>query len=438
MPFGVKDTGAAPPDPTRVDFDALWKLAIAPALDRLGYKAVRADQDIGPLIIKEMLERLYYSDLIVADVSIANANAYYEVGIRHAAREDGCVLIAADWSRPVFDLAQIRHVPYPNSVAKLDDTTAVPICEALENAIPTWSRSKTPMVETIAGYPNAVHDGNRSRELAGELEAFEMLRAELSGITLVPKEARATRVAEIVAKHPAAGTMRAPIAIEMVKFLRDKVGDWKAALEYIEALPESIRRLPFMLEQRALAQSKQGNHAAAIDALNALIALSGDTSERQGLLGGRYKKLYGESVKRGKPDRQLLEAAIKHYDQGMRFDLNDYYSACNLPALYRERAKPGDEGRARAAAAVARIACERSLKRNFDDEWGKPTLLGLAFAERSVSAAQEIAELVEAELGAGWKLESTLDDLVRHVGQTTEPSVQAELRAIVDRLSKIL
>ena len=93
MPFGIKDTGATPPAPARVDFDALWKLAIAPALDNLGYRAVRADQDLGPLIIKEMLERLYYSDIVVADVSIANANAYYEVGIRHAARTEGCVLI---------------------------------------------------------------------------------------------------------------------------------------------------------------------------------------------------------------------------------------------------------------------------------------------------------------------------------------------------------
>ena len=50
MPFGIKDTGAAPPAPPKVDFDTLWRDAIQPALQSLGYRAVRADQDVGPLI----------------------------------------------------------------------------------------------------------------------------------------------------------------------------------------------------------------------------------------------------------------------------------------------------------------------------------------------------------------------------------------------------
>ena len=151
MPFGTKDTAAAPPAPARVDFDALWRLAVAPALEGLGYRAVRADQDQGPLIIKEMLERLYYSDLVVADVSIANANAYYEVGIRHAARSTGCVLIAADWARPVFDLAQIRHIAYPNPTPVLNETGAQAIRDVLMSAIPDWARTYTPMPDTMAG-----------------------------------------------------------------------------------------------------------------------------------------------------------------------------------------------------------------------------------------------------------------------------------------------
>jgi hypothetical protein len=35
-----------------------------------------------------MIERLAISDLVLADVSIPNGNAYYEVGIRHAAQRD--------------------------------------------------------------------------------------------------------------------------------------------------------------------------------------------------------------------------------------------------------------------------------------------------------------------------------------------------------------
>jgi hypothetical protein len=74
---------------------------------------VRADQDTGALIISQMLERLYSADLVLADLTIANSNVYYEVGIRHAAKEEGCVLLAADWSRQLFDVAQMRTVRYP-------------------------------------------------------------------------------------------------------------------------------------------------------------------------------------------------------------------------------------------------------------------------------------------------------------------------------------
>lgn len=444
MPFNTKDSGAPPPAPAQIDFDALWKFAIAPALVKLGYRAVRADQDMGPLIIKEMLERLYYSDIVVADVSIANANAYYEVGIRHAARTDGCVLIAADWARPVFDLAQIRHVPYPNPVVTLDEDTARPIVDLLIKAIPDWAKANTPMPETIAGYPGSGIDGARARQLAGELEAFEALRGEMATIASMPKDSRKALAAPILAQHAPSAITQAYVAVEIVKFIRDTVGDWGSAQSYIESLPASIQVLPYMQEQLALALSKQGDHIKAISALNTLIRLAGDSSERQGLLGGRYKKLYNDSVRAAKADTSgtamaepsFLEAAIDHYDQGMKLDLNDYFPTCNLPALYRERARPGDEDRAIAAANIAMVACERSLKRNPNDEWGKPTLLGLAFAARNLAAAQELAQQVENDAGIGWQLETTLNDLRRHVEQAQEATVREGLQAIVERLAK--
>ena len=51
MPFGTKETGATQPNPLRIDFDALWRDAISPALESLGYRAVRADQDTGAVIV---------------------------------------------------------------------------------------------------------------------------------------------------------------------------------------------------------------------------------------------------------------------------------------------------------------------------------------------------------------------------------------------------
>ena len=84
MPFGTKEVGpnSASQAPAKVDFDALWRQAISPAIERLGYEPVRADQEAGALIIHEMLERLYFADLVVADMSIPNGNVYYELMLR--------------------------------------------------------------------------------------------------------------------------------------------------------------------------------------------------------------------------------------------------------------------------------------------------------------------------------------------------------------------
>ncbi len=82
---------------------------------------MRADQDTGALIINQMLERLYFADLVLADMTIPNGNVYYEVGIRHAAKKTGCVLLAADWSKQLFDVAQMRTVRYPMPDGNIGD-----------------------------------------------------------------------------------------------------------------------------------------------------------------------------------------------------------------------------------------------------------------------------------------------------------------------------
>src|SRR4051812_31157351 len=92
MPFSTKETGAVPPAPAQVDFNALWDKALSPLIEGLGYQPVRADQDLGASIILDMLERLYFSDLVLAEMSIPNGNVYYEIGVRHAMKRDRCVL----------------------------------------------------------------------------------------------------------------------------------------------------------------------------------------------------------------------------------------------------------------------------------------------------------------------------------------------------------
>jgi hypothetical protein len=155
------------------------------------------------------------------------------------------------------------------------------------------------------------------------------------------------------------------------------------------------------------------------------------------LLGGRYKQLYREAT--GATDKaKFLDKAIEHYERGMKLDLNDYFPSCNLPRLYQVRGKRGDQERARAAAEVARLACERARELKIDDEWVRPTLLGMAFFAGDVPLVEELAEEVAAEGAVEWKLATTFEDLKLSTGQTKDAETRASLEAVVERLNALL
>ena len=70
MPYGRRASQADPGrGPAEIDFNALWDRGYVPIIKALGYEPVRADQDTGALIVGEMLERLYFADLVLADMS---------------------------------------------------------------------------------------------------------------------------------------------------------------------------------------------------------------------------------------------------------------------------------------------------------------------------------------------------------------------------------
>src|SRR5918999_1279829 len=109
MPFGVKPDGHG----GSVDFDAVYADLLAPAIQVARLDPLRADQElVGGLIHKPMYERLILADYAIADLTTANANVFYELGVRHAVRPYSTVLVSADVKRVPFDLAPDRVLSY--------------------------------------------------------------------------------------------------------------------------------------------------------------------------------------------------------------------------------------------------------------------------------------------------------------------------------------
>ena len=59
-----------------------------------------------------MYERLILCDFAVADLTTANANVFYELGLRHAVRQQSTVMLFAKGCRLPFDVNGLRALPY--------------------------------------------------------------------------------------------------------------------------------------------------------------------------------------------------------------------------------------------------------------------------------------------------------------------------------------
>jgi hypothetical protein len=438
MPFGRRPTGRSEPAvPGEVDFDLLWFRVYRPVLQELGYRPVRADADVGSLIIAEMIQRLVLGDLVVADLTLPNVNVYYEVGIRHAARKTGCILTAADWARPVFDLAQIRQVRFPLADGLVGSESATTARAHLSEGLMKMTDSVSPVFEGVPGYPDQADPQHAAAfaELADELMSFD---ADVRAAYLAPQAERRDQALQVFERHGHKRAVREADALLLLRMLRDLVG-WSAVQDFIAGLPPAIAHHPLVMEQECLAMAKTRAPGPTVAAarLEQLIARYGETSERLGLLGGRYKQL--ASAAADEPERRrYLDQAISSYDRGMMADLNDYYPASNLPLLYRERGAEGDQQRAADAEVITMAACRRALRLRTADEWVRPTLLGLAFGRGDVAQAQQLLREVAAEGPAAWQIETTLTDLQRHADAQPRDTVRRQLNGVLEALHELL
>jgi hypothetical protein len=104
MPFGVKEG---------IDFNRVYRDLIQPALDDAGFAVFRADEETRAGEIRtDMFQELLVADLVVADLTLDNPNVWYELGVRHALRARGVVLVCGGKVTTAFDLYTDRKLRY--------------------------------------------------------------------------------------------------------------------------------------------------------------------------------------------------------------------------------------------------------------------------------------------------------------------------------------
>jgi tetratricopeptide (TPR) repeat protein len=402
MPFGRKS------DPTGVtiDFDAVYREVIAPAVRAAELEPIRADEEVtGGIVHKPMFERLILCEYAVADLTFANANVFYELGVRHAVRPYSTVLVFAAGTLLPFDVQLDRGVPYPlgaggtpthldaarkqltdRLVAARDASVDSPVFQLVED-FPQLDRLKTDVFRDQVRY-SVLWKERLERARKEGLKAVRAAEQELGDLYDV----------------------ETGILVDLFLSYRAVKG-YEEMVSLAERLPRPLAKTPLVREQLGLALNRLGRRDEGERVLLTLIQERGPSSETYGILGRVHKDQWNDAQAAGQEflAQGLLEKAIEAYLAGFEADWRDAYPGVNAVTLMEIHDPP--DARRKQLLPVVSYAVDRRLASGQADYWDHATRLELAVLARDETAARRALGRALAAVRETWEPESTAGNL---------------------------
>lgn len=406
MGFGEKTDYQSSP-PRVLDLNKTFKNIIEPAVTESGLECIRADKIIHSTVIdKPMYENLNDADLVIADLSTSNANAIYELGVRHALRPHATIVIAESNFKFPFDLNHVSIITYEHMGKDIgyDETMRV----------------RGRLKETIAA-------------VVGRGETDSPVFLFLPG--LLGQGAAAPAPASTAEPQDAKSLADLLESLRQAKADVKTPEDWLVVVAVANRLKKMQPTDHFVIQQLALATYKS-KHPDVLQSLRkareTLEVLAPDTSsdpETVGLWGAVHKRLWEV----GK-DRADLDRAVRAYARGY-FIKNDYYNAINFAFLLNVRASVSQGDDAVADRVVARRIREEvlTLCEHAMDTGELSKLERVAGGDDLVFWAN--ATRVEALLGLGRKAEA--DAMRQALIGAQPPPARWMIDTMDDQLAKL-
>ncbi len=404
MPFGRKSDGTG----AMVDFDAVYRELIKPAIEAAELQPIRADEEqTGGIIHTAMFEQLILCDYAVADLTTANANVFYELGVRHAMRPWTTVLLFAEGGRLPFDVAPLRAMPYrltaggtPADAAGATSVLATrlraagapaggsPVFELLKDLKPPEiAHLKTDLFRERVHYSTSMKERLAGARQQG-VEAVRVVQTEMGPI----------------------GDAEAGVVIDLFLSYR-AVKAWPDMIALVSKMSLPLAESVLVQEQLGLALNRDGRGDDAERVLTELIRTRGPSSETYGILGRVYKDRWEAALKAGDKflAKGLLDKAIDAYLKGFEADWRDAYPGVNAVTLM-EFKEPPDPRRVTLIPVVA-YAVERRIAGGKPDYWDHATLLELAVLAKDESKASDAVGPALAAVREAWEPETTARNL---------------------------
>ncbi len=456
MPFSRKPDPAGGPD---IDFDRVYETAIRPAIEDAEMEPIRADEEkTGGIIHTPMFERLLLCDFAVADLTTANANVFYELGVRHAARRHTTLTLFAR-SQPIpFDVGYLRSLPYDlgekNEFGEHEAKTLREAVAARLRELRKLAAADAPPDSPVFQLLKEWEPGDLARlktdVFRDRARLNETLKRRLAAIRVKGK-AKETRPAandELRAFRGELGPIDALDAGTVVDLMLScrALEDWDGMISLFEDMPETLKRqvlvreqLGFAYNRRAGATKDPGDRAEALRILTDVANQHGPSSETLGLIGRIHKDEWKGALETG--DEVVaaghLDQAIDAYRRGYLSDQRDAYPGINLLTLLDVRGDDDSLAERDRLLPVVRFAVERRLAGTSPDYWDHATMLELSVLSLDSDGARRHLARAVGAIRERWEPGTTANNLrMIERSRASRGEDTSWLRSIVDDLEK--
>jgi hypothetical protein len=326
--FNIKNDSAG----KEVDFERIHRELIAPALEAVGLGGGTTGKIIDAGNIREdMFGLILEADLVVCDITVHNANVFYELGIRHALRKKGTVLIkgAPVADATPFDILTDRYLEYSvdEPAKKLHD-----LIEVIRATLVSPRETDSPIFKMLPTLPEL------------DPAAVQVVPTDFTEEVARAKAAKAAGWLRLLASEVTGQRFQWPALRSIGKAqwqLADYVGARRTWLRVREAVPNDLEAnfaLANLLERQYRGEKRPELLEASNQAIGSVLAHEGSTAEQRAealALHGRnlktlwrldFEALGSVADRREKATNRNLVSSYEAYRKAYLVDLNHFYS----------------------------------------------------------------------------------------------------------------
>lgn len=348
MPFGTKKDSQG----SDINFNRVYAELIKPALEAAGLDAFRADEERQAGDIRtDMFQELLIADLVVADLTLTNPNVWYELGVRHALRARGVVIVCGGQVTTAFDLYTDRKLRYSIKDGGPDPATLendkLHLADMVKATMESWhGRKASPVYQLL---PNLQEPDWKSLRIGDVREFWQQHDAWEDRITLARKAGYIGDVLVLADEAPVVA-FRAEAWLRAGEALR-KAERFDFALEQLErglaVEPDNLKGLRekgICLQRLASAGCPGHSLDRVREHYRNVLETYPNDAETWALLGRVDKdawitawrqpsKTPAQMRDEAAYEDALLRAAIDSYAKGYRRNPSHYYSGINALTL---------------------------------------------------------------------------------------------------------